>query len=291
MKKIIKLIYKIFPFKKEIFKVVKTFYSPSESIYRHLYFNGPFKIQIDNNHSFKLMHYGYSLENEIFWRGLENCWEKKSISLWIELCKTSDVVVDIGANNGIYSLISKSLNPQAKVYAFEPVKRIYDKLIENVNLNSFDINCIEKATSDSDGEGIIYDTTDLHSLTASMEHQPGNMTGDSIETTIQLIKLSTFIEKNNIAKVDLMKIDVEGHEPEVLRGFEPFFDKFRPNMLIEIVTDEKAELLQKLVENKGYLFFNIHEKQGVRKVERLTKSDYYNFLLCDEKTAQKLKLV
>ena len=71
-----------------------------------------------------MRHYGFQLENEIFWSGLTNGWEKISTRLWIELSKNSKVIFDIGANTGIYSLVSKSINPTSQVFAFEPVKRV-----------------------------------------------------------------------------------------------------------------------------------------------------------------------
>src|SRR5688572_12744065 len=105
MKRIFKLIYSSIPFKKEIFSFLKIFSLP-ERIYRHLHFKGTIRLKIDDKSSFKMQHYGYQVENDLFWSGLTGGWEKTSLSLWIKLCETNHTIFDIGANTGIYSLIA-----------------------------------------------------------------------------------------------------------------------------------------------------------------------------------------
>src|ERR1051326_3413102 len=111
MKKYLKYFYNIIPFKKEIFTVVKHFWSPSKKISQHLHFKSKLKIKIDKQSSFNLYHYGYMIENELFWHGIDNAWEKVSFRLWKMLSETADIVLDIGANTGVYTLISGSINP------------------------------------------------------------------------------------------------------------------------------------------------------------------------------------
>lgn len=124
MNKLFKIIYNFIPFKRDFFYLIKTFWKPKETIYRHLHFVGIFKVKINQSKTFKIKHYGYQIENEIFWSGLTEGWEKESVKLWIELCKCSEIIFDIGANTGMYSLIAKTINPGANVYAFEPVARV-----------------------------------------------------------------------------------------------------------------------------------------------------------------------
>ena len=88
-----------------------------------------------------------------------------------------------------------------------------------------------------------------------------------------------------------MKIDVETHEPEVLDGFRSYLNQYRPTMLIEILNDEVGRKVSSAVQGLDYLYFNINEKGGIRQVDKITKSDYYNYLLCNSKTALKLGLI
>jgi FkbM family methyltransferase len=208
--------------------------------------------------------------------------------LWIELVKDAEVIFDIGANTGVYSLIAKSLNSSARVYAFEPVKRVFQKLEENNRLNDFDIICIEAAASNSDGAAIIYDTSSEHIYSVTVNQ---NLNADDVKvipTKIDVVRLDTIIEQEKVTKIDLIKIDVETHEAEVLEGMGEYLEKFNPIMLIEILNDEVGQKVEALVKNKNYSYFNLNEETGsIRRVNKITKSDYYNYLLCPENVARK----
>ncbi len=274
-----------------MFQLIKIIWKPGPSVYQHFHFLGVFKVPIDKTKKFKIKHYGYQLENILFWEGLTEGWEKESIKIWIKLCANAKIIIDIGANTGIYSLIAKAVSPTAKVYAFEPVSRVFNKLKENISINNFDIIAIDKAVSNFDGIGVIYDTPSEHTYSVTVNKNfcpPGTIV---IETKIETITLNSFIKIQNIEKIDLIKIDVETHEPEVLEGFSEYLVKFRPAILIEILNDEIGELINKLVQELHYLFFNIDEKKGVRQVNRITKSDGFNYLLCTAKVALEIGLI
>ncbi|CAN5456325.1 hypothetical protein BH09BAC3_BH09BAC3_15220 [soil metagenome] len=288
MKALLKRIYRLIPFKQELFYVLKKIWRPKESIYKHLHFVGVFKVNIDNSRMFKIKHFGYQLENEIFWAGLTGGWEKESSKLWIELCRESEVIFDIGANTGVYSLIAKAMNQKAKVYAFEPVGRVFSKLQENIALNNFGIVPIEKAVSNSDGTAVIYDTPAEHTYSVTVNKNLSSPETRVIETKIETITLNSFIRQNDIKRVDLIKIDVETHEPEVLEGFSDYLFQFKPTLLIEILNDEIGARVDKIVRGLGYLYFNIDERGTIRQVDKIEKSDYYNYLLCTSDIATKL---
>ena len=112
-----------------------------------------------------------------------------------------------------------------------------------------------------------------------------------IEKEIDIIRLDTFCQLNNISKIDLFKIDVETHEPEVLEGYGELLAKHRPSVLIEILSDDIGEKVEKIVSNLDYLYFNIDEKGSILPVKSIRKSLYYNYLLCSRQTAEKLLLI
>jgi FkbM family methyltransferase len=292
VKEIVKGIYRFIPFKKELFLLLKLFWTPPKKIYQHLYFTGTFKVEVDKSHFFRMKHFGYEIENDIFWCGLTNGWEKMSIRLWIQLCKNSSVIFDIGANTGMYALAAKAINPRATVYAFDPVHRVYDKLKQNIVLNNSDIIAVEMAASDSDGFATIYDTLQEHTLSVAVNKNLLPAGAKASEVRIETITLDSFIRKNNIQKIDLVKIDVETHEPQVLQGFKEHLSYFKPALIIEILTDEIGERVAKLTESLNYMYFNIDDIKGsVREVNTLTRSDYFNYLLCSRETASGLGLI
>ena len=67
----------------------------------------------------------------------------------------------------------------------------------------------------------------------------------------------------------------------------------KPTILIEILTNEVGERVEEILNKCGikYLYFNIDEDNGIRKVDKILKSDYFNFLLCSEEKAKFLKLI
>ena len=237
-----------------------------------------------------MKHYGseFRIENEIFWTGLKNAWEKESFNLWIELCKNSDTIFDIGANTGVFSLIAKATNPAAKVYAFEPVERVYNKLCENIELNSYDIEASKNAISNFTGEAVIYDRDVEHTTSVTVNERRRET--ETIETQISTITLDDFIQQNRIKKIDLIKIDVETHEPQVLEGFQHFLLKFTPTILVEILDDSIGRKVERCVKNLDYLYFNIDENGGIRQTDKIVKSDFYNYLLCNTEVAKNLGL-
>jgi hypothetical protein len=103
-----KSIYRAIPFKKQIFTVIRKIARPPRSLYKHLYFKGKFRVRLDQkkNSSFLIMHHGFEIENEIFWNGAGG-WEKFSQELWMRLCENAKVILDIGANTGVYSFVAK----------------------------------------------------------------------------------------------------------------------------------------------------------------------------------------
>jgi FkbM family methyltransferase len=292
MKQVIRNVYKKLPYKKPFYELLKNFVIPGENVYKHLHFEGDFKVQVDESHSFLMRHYGFELENTLFWMGIKNGWEKTSISLWIELVGKSEVVFDIGANTGVYSLIAKSLNPQSKVYAFEPISRVYEKLAYNNRLNDYDIVCFDSAISNADGTAIVYDTPTEHVYSVTVNKNLSAQNVEVIPTEIKVRRLDSLIEEMKIEKIDLIKIDVETHEPEVLEGFGKYLDEFKPTMLVEVLNDQVGEKIEALIERKDYLYFNLDEKSdSIRQVERITKSDFYNYLICSREIAREIKLL
>lgn len=292
MKSGLKKVYSAIPFKKQLFETIRFFGTPPYSVYKHLHFTGIIKLKVDKGASFKMQHHGMEIENDFFWKGLTGGWEKISMQYWIGLSRNAKAVLDIGANTGVYSLVTKSINPSAKVYAFEPLKQMFRKLSFNNELNKYDIVCIEKAASDKNGKAIIYETGTDHVAAASLNAEIRHYGNLDVETEIEAITLDAFIEANNIGKIDLIKIDVEGHEPNVLDGYKKYLPLHRPDFLIEVLADDIGNKLQQIFDGLDYCYFNIDDKSGsVRRTDTIKKSDYFNYLVCTKASAKKLQLI
>lgn len=288
LKKLLFGLYAILPFKKQALALLRSVYVPSPAIYHRLHFDGAFRVKLPGGRSFRMRHYGFYIENEVFWHGIYGNWEKTSLRIWGEFSARSQTIVDVGANTGVYALLSQALNPQAKVMAVEPIGRVYRKLAENVRLNGFDILCVEKGASNYDGEATIYDASEEHTYSATLNRDVSIYGEEALPVSIPVARLDTLLEETGFTALDLLKIDVESYEPEVLEGFQAGLAKHTPVMFIEILEDEVGARIEKLVEGLGYVYFNIDEKGGkVMRVERLAGKRgekgaviNYNYLLC-----------
>lgn len=293
MKPLLKKAYDLIPFKPQFLGIVKSCISLPQNVYQHLHFKGIFKVKIDKEHSFLIYHHGGIEENEIFWNGLEGGWEKKSTALWTQLVRNKNTILDIGANTGLYAMIAKSINPSAAVHTFEPIPAVFALLNKNSTINNFDINNHEVALSDFNGTAKIYlpEHTDFaYSVTVNQNRLGKNRKVK--ELTIQTKTLSQFIEENKIQSIDLMKIDVETHEPEVLNGMGKYLKEFQPTMIIEVLDESVAEKINIILKDLDYLYFNIDDKRNtVRQIQKIEKSDYWNLLICNKSTAQELALI
>lgn len=282
--------YLLFPLNKPVYQVIKGFGLPSYRIRRLLRFQGVFTLKVDDKLSIRLRNYGNTIENELFWRGVAG-WEEQSVGIWKELCKKSDVIFDVGANNGLYSLVAGKANPAATIHAFEPLAPIFNRLKENIDLNGVKVNLHRIALGDAAGEVNIYaartvsDTFDQASLNEN--HFKGKKV---LQIPIVIKKMSSVIEDNRIDRIDLMKIDVETFEPNVLAGMGDFLKKYRPTMLVEVLNEKVGEQVFQLVKDCQYKFYRIDEKKGYELCQDLTPLKRgNNFLLLNTDKHAELK--
>jgi FkbM family methyltransferase len=172
-------------------------------------------------------------QSEFFWLGAYEYWERYHFG---RLLRPGDVVFDIGANFGYYSIAACAvLKGNCLVHAFEPNPALYARLVKNVELNDFAgrIRAYATALSDTCGLGHL-NIKPSHSGIAKLVQSSGG-------ATVSLTTLDDFCRANGIEKVDFLKIDVEGLEERVLRGTERTMSSLRPLLLIELHPTALAE--------------------------------------------------
>lgn len=117
-----------------------------------------------------------------------------------------DIVVDLGANVGVFSLYSALMDPHGKILAVEPEVRNFQFLLENVEVNKFsNVTCERLAISNSSGKMSLYlDKPGSNSLIQKSSAQRVQV--------CESICIEKLLEKNSISEVDFLKIDIEGSE-------------------------------------------------------------------------------
>lgn len=289
--KLIIAFWKLIPFKKFLSAIVKLNKCIFKKLYCDLRYTGIMNVKF-RNRSLKMYNPGFTtIENEIFWKGIEAGWEKISMEIWIKLAANSKVILDIGANSGVYSFVASAINPSAIVYSFEPVKRTIELFKKNLELNpNLNITLIEKAVSNKDGKAVFYDLNTPSQYSASLNYKMLSDYSNLISYEVETIALNSFFKYFN-DRIDLIKIDVEMHEPEAIFGMMSILEKSRPAIIIEILNDDIGNRVEKLICNLDYLFFSINEVNEPKRVSKLSKSDFYNYLLCTQETAKFLGLI
>ncbi len=291
VRSVLKRLYESVPFKQPVYRAVRRLVSLPEPIYRHLHFKGVIEVVISPTARFRIRHHGYMIENELFWNGF-NGWEKVSMELWSRLCRNSMVIVDIGANTGVYALAASAVNPEALVIAVEPVRRIFEKLEDNASLNGGRVKTVHAAATSHSGVSVLFDLPEReHVLSVSLNPQWNSDNKELRPVKVPAITVTDLLAQFGAAKVDLLKIDVETHEAEVLRGFLEILRRDKPSMLIEILNDEVAAQVGAVLNGLGYEYFNIDDVSWPpRKTGALTRSGHFNFLVCRPEVARSIGL-
>ncbi len=151
---------------------------------------------------------------------------EKEIKIIPNLLVNCNRAIDIGANVGVWSyLLSKYAR---QVESFEPNPKIFNALknIKIKNVNSYNIALSNKSGSvdlliPKGSKGFSNQGASLSSIKVQGEHK-----SISIEAKC--------LDEYNFLDVDFIKIDVEGHEHEVIEGAQETINKFKPTMVIEM---------------------------------------------------------
>jgi FkbM family methyltransferase len=249
-------------------------------VYQHLHFQGPIEIAVSNNAKFKVIHHGYQVENDLFWAGYGAGWEGAELRLWRTLAEGSHFIADIGANTGVYALAAAAVNPVARIVALEPVKQIYHKLVANIELNSFDIRAMQIAASDRDGEVEFFEPMSEHSYSASVDPSWAAENPNYARVRVPAARLDSLFDELGWPRIDLVKIDVEKHEPAVLLGSSRRLGKDKPVLLIEILTKDVGEAVSRILEPLDYRFFKIVSAGDLVETRNLGHAASCNALLC-----------
>ena len=246
-------------------------------------FNG-FKIFLSSEDAINFALFGY--ENEAY-----------EISLFKSELKIGNMVLDIGANIGLYSLIaSKLIGEMGRVYSFEPdivsFKNLKQNSIENFCKN---IILINRAVSSTNGYASLAPSSNKSSRSGyHLIKQEKNLHSIKVET----VCLDDFL-KNKEKKIDVIKLDCEGSEFDALKGMENIL---RNNNDVKIFLEFNPSALNRLDVNipdfLDYLFvlnfiiFNINEKKKQKEIVDKNwllnfaehyRSDGYTNLFCIRK--------
>ena len=213
-----------------------------------------------------------NVSRRFFWN---NCYEKKTLEIWTELCQkiNNRIIIDIGAHTGIYSLSASVTKKSNLVLSFEPFFMNYARLSTNFKINNLNPhNLFMYAVGDSNKNNKLKINSNIHFLSSG-----GSILGKgNYELSVQEISLDSFMKQEDKSKVSLLKIDAEGYEPSVLKGAQEIINLSLPIIFFECNQDHVADFFNSEV-SPNYDFFEIDDKSGtIETVSKLKASkDYF----------------
>ncbi len=150
-----------------------------------------------------------------------------------EFIKNNSIIIDVGANIGIFTLFAAHLSRGGKIYAFEPATKTFNILNRTIVANNLtpNIHTINKALGDEDGRAILLvgaDEVGGANLIDKSLCLSGKEDIFNISEEVSMTTLDKFIGENNIKKVDFIKIDAEGYEKQIIKGAREVIKKFSP---------------------------------------------------------------
>ena len=219
------------------------------------------------------------IQYQIFWYGY---YEKEAVCTWHSFVENDSIILDVGANFGLYSIVAGNKLTTGKVYAFEPVPDLVQQFKRNIQLNELtNIEIVPSAVSDISGSFQFY-LSGKDNLGMSGFHPPDNFSGT--QKIVDSVILDEWAEDNQIAKLNLVKIDVEGAEINVLKGMKNLIKKFKPVIFIEISSENLEKYgytindVYKLLIAMDYNPFEILFSNHLKKLSSFKEADTIIFL-------------
>lgn len=159
----------------------------------------------------------------------------------------NDVIVDIGANLGMFSVYAQNYQP-SRVLAIEPSSEEFDKLTENAAHFS-NIEVYKYAVSGESGESnLILFEGGVENHLEFVEHSNCLITGTEV---VHVIGINEFIKDMNLERIDYLKVDCEGSEIDIFRAIDKNYlqNKVKKVALEYHSLNIKEELLNIFKEN------------------------------------------
>jgi FkbM family methyltransferase len=187
-------------------------------------------------------------------------------------------VIEIGANVGVFSIFLARRFPQARVYAFEPSRKAFSRLLINAENNRCPNLVPFNAAVFSQSGFLTFHEPDGHLANGSLDRDFASLFSGKVKpvpvVAMSAVELESLVGEGPV----LIKIDVEGVEPELLRTIQPLIARHRPDLLIEVLPYTEASLNElEFVRDGSYRLFRV-EPQGLAPGQRFEAAKWRDWV-------------
>jgi FkbM family methyltransferase len=194
-----------------------------------------------------------------YWLG---SYESEKASLFGKTLKKGDIVFDIGAHVGFYTLLSAELaGKEGKVFSFEPLMANYEYLKKHIEINNYK-NITPFNVAVSDREGFAFFARGENTST-------GHLTNEG-EIRVRTIAIDDWINNKKLPIPNILKIDVEGAEFNVLKGAVNLLEARRPIIFLSTHSSDIHKECSDLLLSLGYKLkpLGINNDELIAKYQR-----------------------
>jgi FkbM family methyltransferase len=168
------------------------------------------------------------------------------LTAW-DLTPKPGVFFDVGANAGVYALLCRLLWPSSRAVAFEPSPTTVTAGRRWAQTNDAELRFEQVAVSDRDDHGTLY----LSSRSDASNSLISGFRPSSGTVDVELVTLDTYVERQGVAPT-VVKIDVEQHEPAVVRGARRTLAEARPVVVMELLRTDASRRAHRQLVSLGY---------------------------------------
>jgi len=223
------------------------------------------------------------IESQIFWQGVQEG-DRGEVKLLKKLLMPHYVFIDVGANVGVFSMMAAKRLRSGQVHAFEPIGLHIKRFQRNILVNGFtNIALNHIALSNKPSRIIMYIPKTANTGMTSCYPQRGL---DYVEESVEATTLDNYVLQQDLNRVDVIKIDVEGAELDVLEGSIRMLEKFHPQLVIEADKDHTERAgrtlkdLLKFLENLGYNIYRIHHNGTLSPIHDVQDLSWHQNIYC-----------
>ena len=212
-----------------------------------------------------------------------------NVGFYKKLAGDGAMIIDIGAHTGDTTVpMALAVGKKGLVLGIEPNKYVYKILEKNASLNQDHTNIIPLCFAATSEEGTFtFNYSDASFCNGGFLSEIENQNHHHNYTLdVQGLNLEKYLlenHKEDLPKLELLKIDAEGYDKEILKTIPTILNDYKPNLMIEcykrLNTEERDELFD-IVDGHGYDLFYLEnfEEDGLKKkIEKENMNDTKHF--------------